>query len=141
MKGNEECSNCGEDYWSASGTCRDGDDHCWGEEDEFAICHNCEKMRDAIKEVEVEEGCAGDEVQPPYGFWYNLDQYDGFNSYVERAATKYPELALSGYLDRKVTNKSRDLLADLSEEVGFQGAYCPSVYDENQDHYVLGGEG
>ncbi len=73
----------------------------YGEAYEHGICEDCQKLLDAVRRVEEEDGCRGDETQPGLGqlreaMW----EADGAVAYIDRARADHPELAMSGYLDR-----------------------------------------
>jgi hypothetical protein len=80
----------------------------YGETTEDFMCGECCKLRGAIREVEIAEGCSPHEAEPLIGelrdaFW----ESDHAIEYIDRARQEYPELALSGHLDRfyKLTNE------------------------------------
>ncbi len=93
----EECPFCRGDDGEEC-TCGDGD---FGETFDANWCGDCQKFRDAIKAMELAEGCAESESEPPLGMMLeelgNMDP-DRRREYGENALKMFPELM--GYLER-----------------------------------------
>jgi hypothetical protein len=72
----EMCQQCEE---GDATRCEDGD-HDFGETYAYDRCEACDKVLRAIEQAEIEEGCKGDETQPPLeGLreeMYNIDQHE-----------------------------------------------------------------
>lgn len=100
----EECRRCEDEcsdwYEPDHPDCADGKHH-YGEEDASDVCEECERFLAAVQAVEADEGCSPSESRPPYGELLEaMWESDGAQAYIDRARADYPELAMSGYLDR-----------------------------------------
>lgn len=81
-------------------TCPEGE-HDYGEEFECDICQQCQKLLDAIMEVEIAEGCHPNDSQPLFGhLCETFSEADSAEDYINHARNKFPELAMSGHLDK-----------------------------------------
>lgn len=121
MQEHEECSRCSD----AECDCpKDADGDCaeckceepsLGEEFEYDVCPECDKLLKAVEAAEKEEGCHASESQPPLAQLFEqmreLDK-DDVRRYVRKAEGMFPELAASGYLGL-VARKTR---LDADEE-------------------------
>lgn len=104
MREYEECRRCqdenSERYEHCHPECIEGV-HDYGEECSHRICDQCQKLLGAIQYVEVDDGCVGNETRPPLGELREvIRESDHAIEYIDRARQEYPELAMSGYLDR-----------------------------------------
>lgn len=95
----EECRDCCR-HWTDDKPEEEGCECSFGESYECDICEACDKVLTAIKRVEEEDGCKGEETQPGLGQLLEaLWESDHGSEYVERARRDFPELAWSGRLD------------------------------------------
>ena len=105
MQEHEQCQIC-EDNWSdnyAGWTDEKGEaiaplpcdsGHDYGNTFDATICLNCLKVREAVKEYELKEGCPEHASEPGYGEWHEVFFEHSNNwEYAEACVAKYPELA------------------------------------------------
>ena len=72
--------------------CEDGK-HDYGETFDAVICHNCLKIREAVKEYELREGCPEHASEPGYGEWSEVFfEHENKWEYAEACVAKHPEL-------------------------------------------------
>lgn len=65
----------------------------YGETYDCNICHACVKMLDAVRVVEVSEGCPAYAQQPAFGeLWESLREISDAEKYIAKAREMYPEL-------------------------------------------------
>lgn len=103
MQEHDECQQCNDDDLEDC-TC---DEPQYGESYNYESCIECSQFLQAIKEVEKEEGCTGDEVSPALGQMIEQVAEIGeeeSRKYFVRAREKFPALHSSGYLDRLQQN-------------------------------------
>ena len=136
LQEHDYCPECGVEFHedgTADEPCEGQHDHSYGERDELFICGDCEKVIAAIRMVEEDEGCTGNEAVPAFSqlreaFW----ESDHAVEYIDRARSEFPELAMNGHLDEfyRLTHEW-----DAIEEEWFQAEEEPVPFEE------LGGEG
>lgn len=121
-----------------------------GETFEWDCCGRCDQLLKAIKAAELAEGCGEHESQPNLTELRQAMRDDAAyrdGHYAEHARALFPELALSGHLDRMATPDADDLFEHLASPGGREsGPYAGAVcWDERTaSHWQpsdLGGEG
>jgi len=70
----------------------------YGHVESFDICQGCQKVLIAIRAVEIEAGCKGDETQPGLTQLAEAMRDDDAERYRERALRMYPDLG--AHLDK-----------------------------------------
>lgn len=89
-----ECRNCTPSWENGDDPepCEPGE--CdFGEHYHHDICENCAKVLNAIKTVELAEGCAPGESQPSLGgLWPEIEYQKQIGKYRAEAIRAYPEI-------------------------------------------------